>query len=403
MLKALTETAITASAKQAALTGKRIELVDATQSGLRLRITHNGGKTWALAMRDGQGRMRRFGLGAHPAMSISAAREAARLMWSQVKTGSDPVQEARQKRAVARAAKEGIGTLDALLKLYERKVGVTQKSWPESKRRIEVVFKPFLRRPLGMLRPRDFQLQADAWESSQSAAAAIRYIRPILKWASVPGRGYVARDLADLTPPATITRRDRVLNRDELARLLPTLIQSNGVYALCMRFLLLTLARRSEASKARWSDVDLEVQTWTIPAPKNDNRHIVPLSHQALALLESIRPKRLDQNAMIFTTAAHTELANWDRETKKIMKMSGTAAWTRHDLRRTGATMLGEMGELPDFIEAALNHTSIHSRLAATYNQARYRPQVAAALQRLADALDGIEAGGAKIMPLKRG
>ena len=64
--------------------------------------------------------------------------------------------------------------------------------------------------------------------------------------------------------------------------------------------------------------------------------------------------------------------------------------------------MLGEMGELPDIIEAALNHVSIRSPLAATYNRSRYRPQVAAALQRLADALDGIEAGAAKVVSLHR-
>jgi hypothetical protein len=62
--------------------------------------------------------------------------------------------------------------------------------------------------------------------------------------------------------------------------------------------------------------------------------------------------------------------------------------------------MLGEIGELPDIIEAALNHVSIHSPLAATYNRSRYRPQVAATLQRLADALDGIEAGAAEVVPL---
>ena len=62
--------------------------------------------------------------------------------------------------------------------------------------------------------------------------------------------------------------------------------------------------------------------------------------------------------------------------------------------------MLGDMGELPAIIEAALNHTDIHSPLAATYNRSRYRPQVAVALQRLADALDGIESGGATVVPL---
>lgn len=63
--------------------------------------------------------------------------------------------------------------------------------------------------------------------------------------------------------------------------------------------------------------------------------------------------------------------------------------------------MLGDMGELPDIIEAALNHVEIRSTLAATYNRSRYRPQVAAALQRLAIALDGNAVGGAQVVPLR--
>ena len=71
----------------------------------------------------------------------------------------------------------------------------------------------------------------------------------------------------------------------------------------------------------------------------------------------------------------------------------------RHDLRRTGATMLGDLGELPDIIEAALNHVAIRSALAATYNRSRYRPQVATALQRLADELDEIEKSKSSAVP----
>jgi len=107
-------------------------------------------------------------------------------------------------------------------------------------------------------------------------------------------------------------------------------------------------------------------------------------------------------SGLIFCTKTGAPIGNWDRETKALQEDSGTAGWTRHDLRRTGATMLGEMGELPDIVEAALNHVSIRSPLAATYNRSRYRPQVAVALQRLADALDGIEAGGAQVLSLLR-
>jgi integrase len=66
---------------------------------------------------------------------------------------------------------------------------------------------------------------------------------------------------------------------------------------------------------------------------------------------------------------------------------SSTEGWHFHDLRRTGATMLGEMGVEPYVIEAALNHVSIHSQIAATYNVARYRDAVRGALGKLGEKL----------------
>jgi hypothetical protein len=79
--------------------------------------------------------------------------------------------------------------------------------------------------------------------------------------------------------------------------------------------------------------------------------------------------------------------------------MAGTG-WQRHDLRRTSATAMGELGVMPDVIEAVLNHVTIHSQIASVYNKSRYRPQVAEALQKLADWLDGIEQGGAQVITL---
>jgi integrase len=410
MAISITETAITSAARKAAEAKKRVELVDKGHAGLRLRVTPTGGKTWVLACRDPLGRMRRFPLGNHPKMGLADARDAARTMWATVRAGADPVEEARRKRAIGRDAREGVGTLEALIGLYAKKRGASLKSWPEAKRRIESVFVHLLKKPVATMKPGDLQFEADKWPSGQSAAAAVRYIRPILKWASEGGRGYVARDLANLSPPATVGRRDRVLSRDELAQVLPVLRESNRPYASAMLFMLRTLARREEACSARWRDIDFVAKTWTIKETKNQQPHVVPLSGQAIALLKSLFPKQRDGKAadpkpgdLIFATATGEPLGNWDRETKVIQKTSKTAGWNRHDLRRTGATLLGNMGHPPHVIEAALNHTAVHSQLAATYNRARYRPEVEAALQRLADALDGIEHQAANVIPLGRG
>jgi integrase len=136
----------------------------------------------------------------------------------------------------------------------------------------------------------------------------------------------------------------------------------------------------------------MDAGTWTIAETKNGQSHVIPLPRQGLDLVRARISEKPTPGALIFATKTGAALGNWDRETKSIQEQSGSEGWTRHDLRRTGATMLGEMRELPDIVEAALNHASIRSQLAATYNRSRYRPQVAAALQRLADALDGIEA-----------
>jgi len=347
--------------------------------------------------------MRRFSLGAYPATGISDARTEARSLHHRVRQeGADPVAERRAERAAAEAGRQGVGTLASLIDLYERQKGGKLRSWPEYRRSIARVFGPLLPRPLAGLTVGDVQMAADGYAAGQQASLAVRCLRPILKWAAAPGRAYVAPDVVGISPPASVQRRQRVLDREELARLLPALRASDRPYGAALRFILLTLCRREEACGARWRDVDWQAGTWTIPAErsKNGQAHVVPLSRQALDLLRSCLPKTPDPAALIFATSTGSALPNWDRETKVLQTASGTSGWHRHDLRRTGATMLGEMGELPDIIEAALNHTSIRSPLAATYNRSRYRPQVATALQRLADALDGIETGGAQIVQL---
>jgi hypothetical protein len=99
-------------------------------------------------------------------------------------------------------------------------------------------------------------------------------------------------------------------------------------------------------------------------------------------------------------TSKGKPLSDWENATARLQVASGTTGWHRHDLRRTCATLMGEMGTMPDIVEAALNHVAIRSPLATVYNKSRYRPEVAAALQRLADVLEGIEHGAAEVIRL---
>ncbi|HQU11103.1 MAG TPA: tyrosine-type recombinase/integrase [Acidiphilium sp.] len=397
----LTETAINSAIRRVNETGKMIELIDSATAGLRLRITPRGRRAWVMACRDGWGSLRRFPVGEYPQMGIADARARGAIVRAEVKGGADPIADARRRRQIAKEGRDGIGTLGALLDLYAKLHGEHLRSWPEQIGRIKSVFGKLIDVPLPKITLVDLQLAADGWPARQSAGAAVRYIRPALKWASAPGRAYVPAEMAALRPPASPGRRDRVLSRDELARLLPLLKAGSTPYAACMRFILLTLARRDEAVDARWRDVDLEAGTWIIIQPKNKIPHLIPLSRQARELLAAIKPDDAGPVDYLFPTGTGGRLSNWHKATVAIQRASNTAGWHRHDLRRTGATLLGEMGIMPDIVEAALNHVAIHSALASTYNKSRYRPQVAEALQLLADALDGIENGAAEVVPIR--
>ncbi len=404
----LTETAIAKAVRELPAGGRR-DLADAGCPGLRLRLTSAGGRSWVLACRDGLGRMRRFPLGTYPAMGIGDARDAARGLRDRVKhEGADPVADRRKQRAIGAAAKDGIGTLKAILDAYGGPKGGAPKSWATGKPRVELVFKALLQKPVATMTAADLQMTADKYPLQKAADFAVRTLRPGLKWAAE--RGYVSADLADLKQRLPTERRKRTLSREELGRLLPVLREAKRPYAPALRFLLLTLARREEVAGMERRHLDLKAKVWTIPGDmtKNGEPHVVPLARQAVELLAALpaptrRPGVVKGPDLVFRTTTGSRLKNWDRETKALMAASKTSGWTRHDLRRTGATMLGEMGVIPDIVEAALNHVTIRSALAATYNRARYRPQVAEALQMLADALDGIEKGAAEVVPLRRG
>ena len=143
------------------------------------------------------------------------------------------------------------------------------------------------------------------------------------------------------------TARARVLSNDEIKRLW----RAKGPYTPLLRFLLLTLARIGEAQRATWSRVKLT--RWEIPAEhaKNRRAHWVPLSQQALQVLWELPRDR----ELVFDQASPTAVQAWCR---RFCEREGIKpAFTPHDLRRTAATRLGELGIAPHVVARMLNHT----------------------------------------------
>lgn len=362
-----------------------IELVDGYVPGLRVRILPNGTHSWSLNIRDGKGVRRRFEVGS--GLGLSTARGKAEDLRRSVRAGGDPTAERRAARQRATAARENVGTLGGLLEHYFTKgPGAKSRSAAKSRQRIETVLAKLLGTPLLDLERAAIQLTVDEWRSANTASSAVRSLRPCLKWGEK--RGFTRSGLADLEQVAPTSRRDRVVLPSEIASIWPHL---RGAHGDVIKWLLLTGCRLNEAAGMVWDELDRD--RWTIPAERAKNKieRTIPLSPQAIALLG--RRTRGASNALIFPSERAKVLSNWDRETKRLYRLSNTGGWHRHDLRRSVATLLGDLGFPPRIISVVLGHAHIAAGATAIYARSRYQREHVEALDALGAEISRIVAG----------
>ena len=392
------------------------ERADGALPGLRVRNV-SGELVWSLfVVPPNAATKRRFEVGR--GLSLAEAREKAQELRRQIREGKDPTAQRKALRARSLAARDGVGTLEAVIdSYYATGPGASLRTGIVQRKSIKRVFKPLLKRVAVEVSRADVQLQADAYKSASSASAAIGALRPMLKWAAK--RSLVKDDnwrdlerpeirLDPQADPADRAGRRR-LSAHELAQLWPKL---DGPYADASKLVLYTAVRLREATEATWPEIDLEKATWTIPAVRRkDTRskrrvkaapatdHVIPLSRQAVALLRTVherhKPKPGD---LVFVGPQGGELVNWSRWLARMHATSGVKAWSAHALRRTAATFSAELGAQPHVVQAILGHRAIGGDLQSLYQQSRYLPEHAAALQKLADRIDAIVEGSDNVV-----
>jgi integrase len=180
--------------------------------------------------------------------------------------------------------------------------------------------------------------------------------------------------------------RDRVLTKEEIAKLWSTLAAGLHVDFLdAIYLLLLTGQRRNEIGQLCWSEVDFDARLIRLPPERTKNRreHVIPLSDRAIEIL---RVKFLDcggENGRVFRRF------DWGREKARFDAALKIAPWRIHDVRRSVATWLGELGfAAPHVIETLLNHVSGHrAGVAGIYQRSRYEKECRDALDRWAEWL----------------
>jgi integrase len=220
-------------------------------------------------------------------------------------------------------------------------------------------------------------LTAIATESGPVAANRTRSsISAMLNWAMKAGR-------ADTNPAAFTNKetekpRDRVLTSGELAKVWTAL--PDGDFGTIVKLLMLLGLRREEIGGLRWSEIDMKRGTITLPPSrvKNNRQHIVPMSEPVRSLIKSIR-KRPGRDFVF--GQGNGGFSGWSRCKGRLDADVTLPAWTLHDVRRSVATRMGDLGVKPHVIEAALNHVTGHKAgVAGIYNRSPYEKEVRKAL-----------------------
>ena len=106
-----------------------------------------------------------------------------------------------------------------------------------------------------------------------------------------------------------------------------------------------------------------------------------------------VEASRAQETSLIFKSTSGTELGNWSRWLREIIKLTGVCDWSAHALRRTSATLAGDLGAPPHVISVVLGHSNVGGQLVAGYNHSAYSSEHKDILQRVADKLEEIESG----------
>ena len=296
--------------------------------GLYLRVAKGGSKGWILRIAIDR-RRRDIGLGGYPAVSLAKARQIADAHRLAVAEGRDQLAEKHREKMPTFA--------EAVAKVHEAnlprwKNGKHTDQWINTLR--TYAFPVFGATRVDRIERRDvLAALTPIWSARPETARRVRQrIRTVLRWCEAHDycTGNAAGEALDGALPAMtrLKAHHRALPYQEVAAALATVEASGASLAakLCLRFLILAVARSGEARGARWSEFDMGAATWTIPGErmKTGRLHVVPLSDAALAVLHEALPL-CDDSGLVFPSPRRRGSPLSDMALTKVLRDCGLA------------------------------------------------------------------------------
>jgi integrase len=361
----------------------RREIPDPGQRGLYVVIQPSGVKSFAVRYRF-NGKPTKLTLQA--GVTLAAARKEAAAALYEVEKGNDPSEG--KKLAKAKTASAAANTVQATCESYLSREGKRLRTADQRRATFErLIFPAIGNRPIGDLKRSDINRLLDRIEDERGPRMAdmtLAVLRKVMNWHATRDddfRSPITRGMARVKPKETA--RSRTLTDDELRAVWKVAGEGRGPFPALIKFLLLSAARRSEASEMTWAEID--GTDWVLPAARNKTKEdlVRPLSQAAQDLLAA--QPRVEGCKYVFTTDGKHPLSGFSKFKKEFDKKSGTSGWVLHDLRRVARSLLSRSGVSSDHAERCLGH--VIGGIRGVYDKHEFHAEKADAFERLAAQL----------------
>lgn len=380
--------------------------------GLVLLIHPSGSKTWCYRFRYA-GRQKALRIGPWPTVSLAEAREKCREARKAVADGTDPVLEKKRAKVVAKfaAATSFKDVAQEWLGKCERE-GRADVTLDKVRWLLSMAYPLIGTHPINGITPHEALAVLRKVEANgryESARRMRSVLSRVFRYGIATARcdRDVAADLRGaLTTPRT-THHAAIIDPDEVGILLQTIDAYNGqaVTRMALRLSPHLFVRPGELRQAEWTEIDVVKAIWSIPVEKMKMRrpHRVPLSRQALAIIEELR-EVTGHRQHLFPCMGSPRRPMSENGVNQALRRMGYdgSEMTAHGFRAMAATLLNEMGRWnPDAIERQLAHQEASS-VRRAYARGEYWDERVAMMQHWSDYLDSLRdiAPGPRPMPV---